>query len=252
MGKKSTLLAVALFAGQNAAVAAPVEYTFTTNSTITGNGPVSAFAAGSFVAGTFTYDAAALAVVPEPRTDGATSYRGFTPQSVTGFVSSFTALSGSVAGFSFSDVSGSTVVGNSVIPIGSGATTPIDFLTLVADPGAGSTSPSNLTGFSTGGFTLMSVRMLWFEGQTVPELVPDFLNDNSLPTTLPAFHGRLALDFAPAGDLSGQRTFVFFDGLSVSPVSPVPEPETYAMLLAGLGLLGFEARRRKKLQHAAA
>ncbi|MBI5791259.1 MAG: FxDxF family PEP-CTERM protein [Rhodocyclales bacterium] len=27
--------------------------------------------------------------------------------------------------------------------------------------------------------------------------------------------------------------------------APVPEPETYAMLLAGLGLLGFVARRRK-------
>jgi hypothetical protein len=30
-------------------------------------------------------------------------------------------------------------------------------------------------------------------------------------------------------------------------VSPVPEPETYAMLLAGMGLLGFEVRRRRKL-----
>ena len=28
-------------------------------------------------------------------------------------------------------------------------------------------------------------------------------------------------------------------------VSPVPEPETYAMLLAGLGLIGFAVRRRK-------
>jgi hypothetical protein len=28
-------------------------------------------------------------------------------------------------------------------------------------------------------------------------------------------------------------------------VSPVPEPQTYAMLLAGLGLLAFTARRRK-------
>ena len=27
-------------------------------------------------------------------------------------------------------------------------------------------------------------------------------------------------------------------------LSPIPEPETYAMLLAGLGLLGFAARRR--------
>ncbi len=37
-----------------------------------------------------------------------------------------------------------------------------------------------------------------------------------------------------------------------SGVSPVPEPETYAMLLAGLGLLGFAARRRKQKQAAAA
>ena len=29
-------------------------------------------------------------------------------------------------------------------------------------------------------------------------------------------------------------------------VTPVPEPETYAMMLAGLGLLGFVARRRKQ------
>jgi hypothetical protein len=27
--------------------------------------------------------------------------------------------------------------------------------------------------------------------------------------------------------------------------SPVPEPETYAMIIAGLALIGFTARRRK-------
>lgn len=31
-----------------------------------------------------------------------------------------------------------------------------------------------------------------------------------------------------------------------SPSSPIPEPETYAMLLLGLGLLGFMMRRRKE------
>ncbi len=35
-------------------------------------------------------------------------------------------------------------------------------------------------------------------------------------------------------------------------VSPIPEPETYAMLLAGLGLLGFAMRRRRGRQHSAA
>lgn len=35
------------------------------------------------------------------------------------------------------------------------------------------------------------------------------------------------------------------DGGGVTPVTPVPEPETYLMLLSGLGLLGFMTRRRK-------
>ena len=32
----------------------------------------------------------------------------------------------------------------------------------------------------------------------------------------------------------------------VGPVAPIPEPETYAMLLAGLGLMVFVARRRRQ------
>ena len=35
-------------------------------------------------------------------------------------------------------------------------------------------------------------------------------------------------------------------GSAIVAVGAVPEPETYAMLLAGLGLLGFFARRRKQ------
>jgi hypothetical protein len=34
--------------------------------------------------------------------------------------------------------------------------------------------------------------------------------------------------------------------------TPVPEPETYSMVLAGLGLMGFIARRRKQKEAAAA
>jgi hypothetical protein len=39
------------------------------------------------------------------------------------------------------------------------------------------------------------------------------------------------------------------NGFDQAPVAAVPEPETYAMMLSGLGLMGWVARRRK--QHAA-
>jgi hypothetical protein len=53
-----------------------------------------------------------------------------------------------------------------------------------------------------------------------------------------------------AGDIvSIQATYLpsgFADStVAISAVHAVPEPETYAMMLAGLGLLGFAARRRK-------
>lgn len=44
------------------------------------------------------------------------------------------------------------------------------------------------------------------------------------------------------GDLS---TGGSYDG-NINVAAVVPEPETYAMLLAGLGLIGFTARRRKQ------
>jgi hypothetical protein len=37
-----------------------------------------------------------------------------------------------------------------------------------------------------------------------------------------------------------------------TPLSPVPEPQTYAMLLAGLGLLGWQAQRRRNKESAPA
>jgi hypothetical protein len=55
------------------------------------------------------------------------------------------------------------------------------------------------------------------------------------------FMGDPAIPGSPlAGDAGYTKPF---------PVTSVPEPETYAMMLAGLGLLGFAARRRKMAQH---
>ncbi|GAB1720388.1 MAG: hypothetical protein NTAFB09_21190 [Nitrosospira sp.] len=39
---------------------------------------------------------------------------------------------------------------------------------------------------------------------------------------------------------------VYNEALNAPPVPSIPEPETYAMLLAGLGLVGFLARRKKQ------
>ena len=47
-----------------------------------------------------------------------------------------------------------------------------------------------------------------------------------------------------ASSILGSARIVCLDG--VAPIAPVPEPETYAMLLAGLGVMGLVARRRWK------
>lgn len=48
-------------------------------------------------------------------------------------------------------------------------------------------------------------------------------------------------------DRNSSGDFYGFDYLKLSDVTaPIPEPETYAMLLAGLGILGFAGRRRKQ------
>lgn len=65
--------------------------------------------------------------------------------------------------------------------------------------------------------------------------------DNTLSVfaTLPA---ALGYKFIVAGDVTGS-----FGGSygGVLQAMPVPEPETYAMFMAGLGLMGFMARRHK-------
>lgn len=57
-------------------------------------------------------------------------------------------------------------------------------------------------------------------------------------TALPGYNGELALHVQGIGSNGDSAWYIA--------TSPVPEPETYAMLLAGLGLLSFMARRRKE------
>lgn len=50
------------------------------------------------------------------------------------------------------------------------------------------------------------------------------------------------ISYAIFGGIGDGGSSVFADNFTIT---AIPEPETYAMLLAGLGLLGFTARRRK-------
>jgi hypothetical protein len=57
--------------------------------------------------------------------------------------------------------------------------------------------------------------------------------------------GLGAVDGSPLGPDNVVDVVAMDDFIYGAPVSPVPEPETYAMLLAGLGLIGAISRRRK-------
>jgi hypothetical protein len=60
-------------------------------------------------------------------------------------------------------------------------------------------------------------------------------------------NGTFKIDwFNNGGNVPGYSNVTFFfKDVGLPPVSAVPEPETYAMMLGGLGLFGFLARRRK-------
>jgi hypothetical protein len=90
--------------------------------------------------------------------------------------------------------------------------------TLVPDV-RGSCDPCDFQGFVLGDYHLVNVRLFWLEGLAG---APDFLASSDLPTRLPEFPGRLALDIVPATGV-GPTVFVFFDNLLVQPVS-APDP----------------------------
>jgi hypothetical protein len=59
-----------------------------------------------------------------------------------------------------------------------------------------------------------------------------------------------AFDQAAFDQQMGNDTFALneYYQFVFSPNVPVPEPETYALMLAGLGLVGFVVRRRKQVE----
>ncbi len=218
------------------AYATPMAYSFSTGSSPYGtNAIASLFDNGASVSGTFSYDSQSPYIGP---TTNGSSYGGHSLTS--GNPASFSSIFGTVSGMTFSDPRGVAVVGNDNASMQGN-----DFFQLSSDPTLTSTSTHNFSGFMLGGYRLVNARLFWIEGQAAPNLIGDFLQDDSLLTAPPAFNGRLGLDFIDtAVNPNVVAGYVFFDGLRVSPATQVSEPQTLAMLLTGLGLLALRPRRR--------
>ncbi|MCU0840718.1 MAG: PEP-CTERM sorting domain-containing protein [Thiobacillaceae bacterium] len=143
-----------------------------------------------------------------------------------------------------------------------------DFVYILANDGAGASGSLNDTtavwlGRSSSRITLPAGMTAFGSDYGVPIGVPGGLPLGHTTTIQATFHFRgnpatetFALPvtgksqfFGYSGaeidyiDLTGSGIYMVFDNMSIA--QAVPEPETYALLLAGLGLVGFAARRRR-------
>lgn len=213
------------------ASAAPVTFSFTASGPAFGNPDaasqnfIAALGANPVVSGTFVYDSTSPFV--SNGSNGVAIY-GF----AANITSSFASLTGSGPGFSFSDPRGFVTVGNN-IPFGAGTSDVVEYYADNEVIGGG--GALNFSRFTLGGTQIVDMRMFWSG---------DFLSNQDLPAAPPTFAGTLAFDIAaPAGSTSNtiSNEAVFFTQLVVT---PVPEPQTLALFLAGLGLMGWSFRRR--------
>lgn len=100
------------------------------------------------------------------------------------------------------------------------------------------------TSWRQGGPQTMSVL---FDGNTVLSGTPGDAWTTFSFSASNVGSGSHALSFRGTNLSGGADTSIFLDNLRVtfSPTSPVPEPESFAMLLLGLGVVGGAVRRRR-------
>ena len=208
-----------------------------------------AFAAAAVLAGAAPGLASAAETTFIGYTDGCFSATSCTPQSTPG------SQSATFRGLTYN---------NSTFD----ATTAGGFLSIGAAPG--SPNFDNLGSFSLSGAPFvyngehfdLRVTFTAPPGTTPGSVV---IQDVLTGTVASANNGGVFIDFDNtvknftfgSGDTSGTFSFFVNDlsitagqtvavtGTIMAQVTPVPEPETYALLMAGLGVVGFVGRRRK-------
>jgi len=86
-----------------------------------------------------------------------------------------------------------------------------------------------------------------FSGTTYFEAEFSIAGDADMSLFLPTFFLQIngGMSGTPVFDSRFEETYTYLASTEVIPaLLPIPEPETYAMMLAGLGLVGWAARRR--------
>ena len=136
-------------------------------------------------------------------------------------------------------------------PLGSIDNTPISFSNIVApgifqdvfsftlaDPGSLS---GNVVAVNFGPYNILGLTV------TLQDASFAVIGADSTPSTGFSFSGLSAGSYAlnVLGFATGE-TGGFYAGGFVAETAPIPEPETYALMLAGLGVVGFMAARRKQ------
>jgi len=143
-------------------------------------------------------------------------------------------------------VNGKSVTFSMVSPSTNGMQTLFDRISHGSGMYPGDTIASYQTGTTAGGDTVFSGQNIQGSVAFVPSV--DF--GQKLSQHLSAQDFFVTSSFNISGHQVANFVAGNYDGGSVDYVylnaAPVPEPETYAMLLAGLGMLGYMARRKKQ------
>ena len=146
--------------------------------------------------------------------------------------------------YSFVPTPGSLGVGDNLAPYGSVGQSFLDHFTFTV----GTNFTFNINNVAPHGIAFTGVELWSGLGATQYFSAASPFAVSSSPTLAAGYY-----DLRVSGQLVASSTGNFYSmGVNFSPSSaaPIPEPETYAMMLAGLGLMGFVAKRRKRKEFA--
>jgi hypothetical protein len=196
----------------------------------------------------YTSEAAFLAATGATSATGSLSSAGTSLSSITVGSITFNAVPGSTLNFGTSANTWSTLIpgidlainANENFDMISGSTVYAMGFQAHEPSAGGATADTCFVGTCTDTTFQITIK----NGATIIGTETINFPDNTL--TFFGVHSAQAFDRFEVRDMSATIDDEFFGQVFTGATAPVPEPETYAMMLAGLGLLGFVARRRKQ------